>query len=44
MNPAFLPILCERNALWIPAYAGMTVWGSKNVSLKEVPFALVFPL
>jgi hypothetical protein len=24
MNAAFQPILCVRNALWIPACAGMT--------------------
>jgi hypothetical protein len=30
MNPSFMPILSERNALWIPAYAGMTDWFVSN--------------
>jgi hypothetical protein len=30
MNPSFLPILSERNALWIPACAGMTDWFVSN--------------
>jgi hypothetical protein len=51
MNPIVLPILCTRNALWIPAYAGMTAWESgnnswesENAKSKEETFALVFPL